>query len=67
MGHYDDVVHDLEEPTRALRQRDGEVWKGFAKMHRAAVAAAVVPARTKDLIALSIAVSGECDGSASHR
>lgn len=62
MGHYTDVIEDLKQPTRALRRADGDVWKGFAEMHRAAVAEGVVPARTKELIALAIAVIKECDG-----
>jgi AhpD family alkylhydroperoxidase len=62
MGHYADVIDDLREPTRSLRHLDADVWKGFAEMHRAAVADGVVPARTKELIALAIAVIKECDG-----
>jgi AhpD family alkylhydroperoxidase len=62
MSHYTGVIDDLKEPTRALRHRAGDVWKGFAELHRAAVADGVVPARTKELIALAIAVVKECDG-----
>jgi AhpD family alkylhydroperoxidase len=62
MGHYGDVIEELREPTRSLRHLDDEVWKGFGAMHRAAVADGVVPARMKELIALAIAVSKECDG-----
>jgi AhpD family alkylhydroperoxidase len=62
MGQYADVIEELKEPTRALRNRESDVWKGFAELHRAAVAEGVVPARTKELIALAIAVIKECDG-----
>ena len=62
MGQYDDVIEDLKEPTRALRGRSADAWKGFGELHRAAVAEGVVPARTKELIALAIAVVKECDG-----
>jgi AhpD family alkylhydroperoxidase len=62
MGHYAEVIEDLKEPTRALRNLQGEAWKGFGALHRAAVAEGVVPARTKELIALAIAVVKECDG-----
>ena len=62
MGHYSDVIEELKEPTRALRHLDSDVWRGFAAMHGAAVADGVVPAATKELIALAIAVIKECDG-----
>ncbi|HUI49802.1 MAG TPA: carboxymuconolactone decarboxylase family protein [Acidimicrobiia bacterium] len=62
MGHYSQVIEDLKEPTRSLRHLGADAWKGFAEMHRAAVADGVVPARTKELIALAIAVVKECDG-----
>ncbi len=62
MGHYYGVIEDLKEPTRSLRHLDSDVWKGFAELHRAAVADGVVPARMKELIALAIGVIKECDG-----
>jgi len=62
MGHYTDVINELKEPTRSLRHVQGETWKGFGDLHRAAVADGVVSARTKELVALAIAVVKECDG-----
>jgi AhpD family alkylhydroperoxidase len=62
MGHYTELLESLKEPTRALRHADRDVWQGFAALHGAAVADGVVPARTKELIALAIAVVKECDG-----
>jgi AhpD family alkylhydroperoxidase len=62
MGHYSCVIEDLKEPTRVLRHLEGDVWKAFSELHRAAVADGVVSARTKELIALAIAVVKECDG-----
>jgi AhpD family alkylhydroperoxidase len=62
MGHYSDVIEELKEPTRSLRRLDPDLWNGFGEMHRAAVADGVLPARVKELIALVIAVSKECDG-----
>jgi AhpD family alkylhydroperoxidase len=62
MGHYTDVIDELKEPTRSLRHLDRDTWKGFADMHRAAVADGVVPGRVKELVALAIAVIKECDG-----
>jgi AhpD family alkylhydroperoxidase len=62
MGHCSDVIDDRKEPTRALRHCNGDVWKGFGDLHRAAVADGVVPSRIKELVALAIAVAQECDG-----
>jgi AhpD family alkylhydroperoxidase len=62
MGHHGDVIADLAEPTRSLREASPEVWAGFADLHKAAVADGVLPARIKELIALSIAVVKRCDG-----
>jgi AhpD family alkylhydroperoxidase len=62
MGHHADVITDLSEPTTALRDASPDVWAGFAQLHRAAVADGVIPARIKELMALSIAVVKRCDG-----
>lgn len=56
------VAADLALPTRQLRSAIPDVWAGFVKLHRAAVADGVLPARTKELIALAIAVVKQCDG-----
>ena len=62
MGHYRDVVSDLKEPTRSLRQASPEVWNGFGQLHQAAVADGALPAKVKELMALAIAVVKHCDG-----
>ena len=62
MGHYRDVASDLREPTRSLRAAAPEVWSGFGALHEAAVADGVLPAKVKELMALSIAVVKQCDG-----
>ena len=56
------VIDELKEPTRSLRQAIPDVWSGFGAMHAAAVADGALPARLKELIALSIAVVKHCDG-----
>jgi AhpD family alkylhydroperoxidase len=38
------------------------VWAGFGQLHKAAVADGVLPARVKELMALTIAVVKRCDG-----
>lgn len=65
--HGKAVLEPLREPSRALRQHIPDVLKGFAELHRAALADGVLSASTKELIALAIAVSSQCDGCiASH-
>ena len=57
------AVHDeLREPTRRLREAVPAVYQGFAKLHQAALTTGALDAKTKELIALSIAVSTQCDG-----
>lgn len=62
MGRYREVISDLRVPTRELRQASPEVWAGFGHLHEAAVADGVLPASTKELMALVIAVVKQCDG-----
>jgi AhpD family alkylhydroperoxidase len=62
MTHYADVITDLKEPTRSLRQAAPEAWVGFAQLHKAALADGALPARTKELMALAISVVKHCDG-----
>jgi len=62
MGHYRDVVTELKEPTRTLRQASPEVWNGFGQLHQAAVTDGALPAKVKELMALAIAVVKQCDG-----
>jgi len=52
----------LRGPTRALRQAIPEVYRGYRELHDAALAAGALDAKAKELIALAIAVSKECDG-----
>lgn len=62
MGKYRDIVAELREPTRALRSEIPDQWSGFGKLHEAAVADGVLDAKTKELMALAIAVVKQCDG-----
>ena len=62
MGHYAEVISELSEPTRSLRDASPEVWAGFGQLHKAAVADGVLPAKVKELMALAIAVAKGCDG-----
>jgi len=62
MTSYADVIAELNEPTRSLREMSTDVWTGFGQLHQAAVADGALPARIKELMALSIAVVKQCDG-----
>lgn len=56
------TIEQLREPTRALRQAIPDTWKAFTGLHAAALADGALSTATKELIALAIAVSTECDG-----
>jgi AhpD family alkylhydroperoxidase len=62
MGHGHDVQAELREPARALRRAIPDVYSGYRQMHSAAYAAGALDSKAKELIALAIAVSKECDG-----
>ena len=62
MGHWHDIQADLRGPTRELREHIPETYRGFAQLHAASMAAGALPAKTKELIALAIAVADRCDG-----
>jgi AhpD family alkylhydroperoxidase len=67
MTHSHTVQEQLREPARALRRAIPEVYDGYRQLHAAAYAAGELDEKTKELIALAIAVSKECDGCiASH-
>ena len=59
---YADIIDGLRSPTRELRRAAPDAWGGFATLHGAAVADGVLPASTKELMALAIAVDTHCDG-----
>jgi alkylhydroperoxidase/carboxymuconolactone decarboxylase family protein YurZ len=62
MTHFHDVISDLRQPTRELKDAIPEAWAGFAALHEHALAPGTLPAHVKELVALAIAVSKECDG-----
>jgi AhpD family alkylhydroperoxidase len=67
VGHYHDVQDELRDQYARLRQVVPDVVSGYATLHRSAMAEGTLSAKTKELIALAIAVTRECDGCiASH-
>ncbi|MEI8051706.1 MAG: carboxymuconolactone decarboxylase family protein [Actinomycetes bacterium] len=64
---FHEIQHDLATPARSLRDEIPEVLAAFAGLHRAAMAEGALETKTKELIALAIAVTKQCDGCvASH-
>lgn len=62
MSHGRAVQQELREPARALRQAIPEVYDGYRQLHAAAYAPGALDGKVKQLIALAIAVTRECDG-----
>lgn len=56
------IRDELREPALALRAEIPEVMSGYATMSAAAFADGRLPHKTKELAALAIAISKECDG-----
>lgn len=67
MSHGKQVLADLREPSARLRSLIPDVYAGFAHTHKAALGDGTLNTKTKELIALGISVSSQCDGCiASH-
>lgn len=67
MGYGKDVQHELQRPARDLRRAIPQIYEGFAGLHNAALEAGALDSKTKELIALAISISEQCDGCiASH-
>ena len=62
MSHYHQLSKRIAASARGLRSHIPDVYDGFAEMHRAALAEGALSTRTKELIALAISVTDECDG-----
>ena len=56
------VTEDLKGPYRDLREAIPGVLAGYTELHRAAMRDGALPAKTKELIALAVAITRECDG-----
>ncbi|MGW1679672.1 carboxymuconolactone decarboxylase family protein [Saccharopolyspora sp. NPDC002376] len=62
VGYGSEIRDELRPRTRELRHAIPEVYEGYRQLHDAALAPGAVDAKTKELVALAIAVSKECDG-----
>ncbi|HTI81679.1 MAG TPA: carboxymuconolactone decarboxylase family protein [Acetobacteraceae bacterium] len=59
---WQDLATQLSGDIRALRAGAPEVVKGFSALAQAALKAAALDTKTKELIALAISVAARCDG-----
>jgi AhpD family alkylhydroperoxidase len=62
MEHFHQVTDDLRAPYRELTKTIPDVMAGYSALQRAAMAEGALSARVKELIALAISVTRECDG-----
>jgi AhpD family alkylhydroperoxidase len=60
--HYHRIQDNLREPYRALRHALPDVMSGYDAMHSAAFKEGALAAKTKELIALAVSITRECDG-----
>lgn len=61
MAEYRELLHDLIEPSRGLRDAAPQVSEAFAALHGAAITDGEVPARIKEVIALALGVVKQCE------
>ena len=67
MDDHHETLAALAKPTRELRAEIPGVFDGYRAVSAAALADGALDAKTKELIALAIGVSKQCDGCiASH-
>jgi AhpD family alkylhydroperoxidase len=57
-----EVMMARAEPARRLREEIPDVIEGYAAMQRAVMTDGALPAKVKELIALAIGATKECDG-----
>ena len=62
MGHAHDVVEELRLPSQQLRTAIPDVIGAYVSMQRAVMVDGALDVKTKELIALAISVTKECDG-----
>jgi AhpD family alkylhydroperoxidase len=62
MGHHQQTLRELREPTGSLRWAIPGAWEGFTSLHQAAMADGEILSRLKESAALAISVVKRCDG-----
>ncbi len=59
---FKELIQHLNPPLATLRKEAAVTMSGFDSMSKAAMAAGVIPALDKELIATAIAVATRCEG-----
>jgi AhpD family alkylhydroperoxidase len=62
LAHFHQVQADLRDSYHALTEAIPDVMTGYGALHDAAFVEGALDVVTKELIALSIAITRECDG-----
>jgi AhpD family alkylhydroperoxidase len=62
VGHYHDMREELRGSYDKLRERVPGVASGYAALHRGAMSEGELSRKTKELIALAVSVTLQCDG-----
>lgn len=62
MKNYPELRADILKHMSKLSSAAPDTMKAFSSLHASATAAGALDAKTKELIALSIAVAAKCDG-----
>jgi AhpD family alkylhydroperoxidase len=62
MEHFHQIQADLRQPYRELGERIPATMAGYKALHDAAMAEGALDMKTKELIALAISITRECDG-----
>ena len=58
MGHYAEVISELSEPTRSLRDASPEVWAGFGQLHKAAARRGATPEEVAEALGVVLLMDG---------
>lgn len=67
MSNGKEVLDELRGPALRLREHIPEVWSAYARLHTATMGDGRLDVKTKELVALAIGVTRQCDGCiASH-
>ena len=59
---YSKNYNELTKLMEELGTKIPETMKGFNELHKASISEGVLPSKTKELIALGIAITVRCDG-----
>jgi AhpD family alkylhydroperoxidase len=63
VANYHELLHELAQDGRTLRDAIPDVYAGYVRMAAAALGdGGALPAKMRELIALALAVTRECDG-----